>query len=168
MMNKWISISISGVLVAGLAVSLFLYFQESSNLKDAQTEIDVLEGAISTQELDLWAAKAGVSALETELAAAEARISALEAVIVAAGSANEVEVKILNSSFNPRVITVPLGTTVTWTHLDAANHTVTSNTHVFDASLTFKQTFSYTFTEPGVFWYHCHPHSYMFGRVIVE
>ena len=167
-MNKWISISISAVLVAGLVASLLLYFQESSNLKDAQVEIDVLEGAVSTQEVDLWAAKAGISALETKLAAAEARISALGAALAATQSANGVEVEILNSSFNPQVITVPVGTTVTWIHLDSGVHTVMSNTGVFNSDLAFRQTFSYTFTESGVFKYHCHLHGYMFGQIIVE
>ncbi|MCP8315647.1 MAG: hypothetical protein H3Z51_02130, partial [archaeon] len=30
------------------------------------------------------------------------------------------------------------------------------------------QSFSYTFTEPGVYVYHCDPHPYMVGTIIVQ
>jgi len=77
-MNKWISISIIGVLVIGLIASLFLYFQESGNLKDAESEIATLEGNVSALEADLATAEAEVSSLESDLADAEAEISSLE------------------------------------------------------------------------------------------
>ncbi len=167
MTNKWISISISGVLVAVLAASLLLYFQEFSNLKDAQAEIDVLEVTVSTQELDLWGAKAGVSALEAELAAAEVRISALEAALVATGSTYEVDA--YDNFFSPARITVPVGTTVTWTNAGFELHTVMMNSGLFEADLAFRDSFSYTFTEPGRYYYHCHRHpDNMIGGVIVE
>ena len=47
MMNKWISISITSILVIGLAASLFLYFQESGNLKDAEAEVSTLEAELA-------------------------------------------------------------------------------------------------------------------------
>ena len=68
-MNKWINISIIVVLVAGLAASLFLYFQESSNLKAAEDEIDTLEGDVSTLEGTVSTLEGTVSTLETDLAA---------------------------------------------------------------------------------------------------
>jgi plastocyanin len=79
-----------------------------------------------------------------------------------------VEVEILDFGFNPQIITVPVGTTVTWPNLDPVEHTVTSDTFVFDSSLAFNETFSYTFTEPGTYPYSCTIHDFMFGRVIVE
>ncbi len=84
MMNKWISISISGVLVMGLAASLFLYFQESSSLKDAESKIVTLEGNVSSLGADLAAAEAEVARLDGELIAAEAQVSTLEADLMAA------------------------------------------------------------------------------------
>ena len=90
-MNKWINISIIGVLVVGLAASLFFYFQESGNLKDAQDVIVDLEGDVSTLDdivstlgTDLAAAEAEVTRLDGELTAAEAQVSTLEADLAAA------------------------------------------------------------------------------------
>ncbi len=162
-MNKWIVVSIISILAVGAIVPWVFYFQEADRIKDAQAEIDVLEGTVSTQKLDLWEAQA-------ELAAAEVRISALEAALVAtrsAAGAIEVEVEIMDSDFSPRDITAPLYTTVTWTQLDSVEHTV-SRFGVFDNYLSFGDTFSYTFTEPGVFRYYCNVHDDMYGRVIVE
>lgn len=90
-MNKWINISIIGVLVVGLAASLFFYFQESGNLKDAQDIIVDLEGDVSTLDgivsalgTDLAAAEAEVTRLEEDMATAEAQVSTLEADLAAA------------------------------------------------------------------------------------
>jgi predicted nucleic acid-binding Zn-ribbon protein len=98
MMNKWINISISVVLVVGLAASLFLYFQESSSLKDAESKIvglegsvsnlegsvSNLEGTVSTLEADLASANAQVSTLETNLASANVQVSTLETNLASA------------------------------------------------------------------------------------
>ena len=78
------------------------------------------------------------------------------------------EVEILDFGFNPQAITVPVDATITWPNLDPVEHTVTSDTLVFDSSLAFNETFSYTFTEPGTYPYHCTIHDFMFGRIIVE
>jgi plastocyanin len=87
----------------------------------------------------------------------------------AQGASEEVEVLIVGHGFSPQALTVPVGTTVTWVHMDLEDdHTVSSNTALFNADLSFNNTFSYTFTEPGVFKYHCHFHPDMFGRVSVE
>jgi plastocyanin len=72
--------------------------------------------------------------------------------------------------FVPAFITVPVGTTVTWTSVGLEPHTVTSNTGLFDVEQSFHDSFSYTFTEPGRYEYHCmiHHADYMEGVVIVE
>ena len=78
------------------------------------------------------------------------------------------EVFIIGSTFMPGTTTVPVGTTVTWTNQDNGEHTVTSNTGLFDTELFTGESSSYTFTEPGTFDYHCIPHSGMIGQVVVE
>jgi predicted nucleic acid-binding Zn-ribbon protein len=90
-MNKWINILIIGVLVVGLAASLFFYFQESGNLKDAQDvivnlegDISTLDGIVSTLGTDLAAAEAEVTRLEEDLAAAEGQVTTLETDLAAA------------------------------------------------------------------------------------
>src|SRR5574337_85545 len=70
--------------------------------------------------------------------------------------AQTVGVSIQNFSFQPSVLTVAVGTTVTWTNLDGATHTVTSRSGVWDSgSLSQNQEFSFTFTQPGEFDYLC-------------
>jgi len=83
-------------------------------------------------------------------------------------------VVILNHEFNPDPITIKSGTTITWINLDVVAHTVDSGTHenpadLFESgSLKQDESFSYTFNEPGVYVYHCDPHPYMEGVIIVE
>ncbi len=82
-----------------------------------------------------------------------------------------VEVPIIGQGFKPQNLTVPVGTTITWVNLDFEDdHTVTSETagYLFDESLSFSNTFSYTFTEPGIYPYNCVPHDDMYGRITVE
>jgi plastocyanin len=74
-----------------------------------------------------------------------------------------------NFSFVPADLTVSVGTTVTWTNNDAATHTVTSDTGLFDSKDMSKGgTFSHTFTEKGTFSYHCALHSSMKGTITVQ
>ncbi len=75
-------------------------------------------------------------------------------------------VNIENFAYNPATITVPKGTTVTWTQLDSAPHTVTGDG--FDSgNLNKGKTFTRTFNETGTFSYHCSNHQSMSGKVIV-
>ncbi|MCB1246045.1 MAG: cupredoxin domain-containing protein, partial [Acidimicrobiia bacterium] len=80
-------------------------------------------------------------------------------------------------AYSPNELTVKVGTTVTWVNNDTTMHTVTSGTvtdnvpnsdGIFDSGfLAEGDTFSYTFTEVGEFPYHCLPHPWMQGTVIV-
>lgn len=71
-------------------------------------------------------------------------------------------------AFNPETITIPKGTTVTWTNEDSVQHTVTEINNVFSSDILSQgQTFSYTFNETGTFEYQCHIHPNMRGKVIV-
>lgn len=72
--------------------------------------------------------------------------------------------------YNPRVITVKRGTTVTWTNKDTMAHTVTSlgaNLTLNSALFGVNQSYSYTFNTVGIFEYYCKPHPYMKGTVVV-
>ncbi len=81
-------------------------------------------------------------------------------------------VTVQSYAFSPAVIKVKVGTSVTWTNKDAAQHTVTADKASSDApsSKLFGQNESYTFTfkKAGTYAYHCTPHSGMHGTVIVE
>ena len=80
-------------------------------------------------------------------------------------------VTIKNYMFGPDAITVKPGTTVTWTNTDAVSHTVTADTVTSDAPSSMDiaqgQSYSYTFKVAGTYTYHCFPHPYMHGTVIV-
>ena len=85
----------------------------------------------------------------------------------AAVASNAVTVQ--NYAFSPAAVTVKVGTTVTWTNQDAVGHTITVDSGDGPTSALFArgQTFSYTFSKTGTFTYHCTPHPYMKGSVIV-
>jgi len=83
--------------------------------------------------------------------------------------ASSAEVKIDNFSFGPATLTVPAGTTVTWTNRDDIPHTVVSDDKVFKSKvMDTDEKFSYTFTKPGTYGYFCSIHPKMTGKVVVQ
>ncbi len=79
------------------------------------------------------------------------------------------EVKIDNFSFGPATLTVPVGTTVTWTNRDDIPHTVVSSDGVFKSkALDTDEKFSFTFSKAGTYSYFCSIHPKMTGKVIVQ
>ena len=78
-------------------------------------------------------------------------------------------VTIDNFSFNPKEITVPQGTTITWTNRDDVPHTVTSTEQKFRSkALDTGDQFSFTFNDSGTYPYFCSVHPMMTGKVIVR
>jgi len=79
-------------------------------------------------------------------------------------------VKIDNFSFGPATITVPAGTTVTWTNNDDVPHVVTSDDNKMFKSkaLDTDDRFSFTFTKPGTYNYYCAIHPKMTAKIVVE
>ena len=79
------------------------------------------------------------------------------------------EVKIDNFSFGPAALTVPAGTTITWTNRDDIPHTVVSTDGVFKSKvLDTDEKFSFTFGKAGTYPYFCSIHPKMTGKVIVQ
>jgi len=79
------------------------------------------------------------------------------------------EVKIDNFSFGPATLTVPVGTTITWTNRDDIPHTVVSADGVFKSKvLDTDEKFSFTFSKAGTYPYFCSIHPKMTGKVIVQ
>ena len=69
-------------------------------------------------------------------------------------------IKMVDYAFQPKTMTVPVGTTITWTNTGKMPHTATSDTGVFDTGnvdpgATSK---SVTFSTPGTFPYFCKYH----------
>ncbi len=78
-------------------------------------------------------------------------------------------VEIKNYAFLPASLTVPLGTTVSWSNRDDDPHTVTSSEKAFASpGLDAGEAFSYTFSTPGTYAYHCALHPHMTGVIIVK
>ncbi|HTK39241.1 MAG TPA: cupredoxin family copper-binding protein [Patescibacteria group bacterium] len=78
-------------------------------------------------------------------------------------------VTISNFDYGPQTITVKKGTTVTWTNQDGVKHNVVGDTlSTLNGPLLAKgESYSYTFDTVGTFSYHCAPHPYMKGTVVV-
>jgi len=71
--------------------------------------------------------------------------------------------------YGPPILSVPVGTKVTWVNHDEEPHTVTSATDAFgSAGLVHDDTFVQTFTKPGTYQYFCKVHPYMKGTVVVK
>lgn len=80
-----------------------------------------------------------------------------------------VAVKIQNFQFQPSPVTINLGDSVKWTNQDAAPHTSTSDTALWDSgNLATGASFTRRFDKSGKFTYHCTIHPGMTGTVIVR
>ncbi len=89
----------------------------------------------------------------------------------------EVTINLQNIAFNPSKIKVSKGAKVTWVNQDSVEHTVNTDFHPghnyypSQNSRTLKkgEAYSVTFTEAGIYPYHCTPHAAsMKGAVLVE
>lgn len=79
------------------------------------------------------------------------------------------KVSVDNFSFEPKALTVPVGTRVTWTNHDDVPHTVTSTDHAFSSkAIDTDGQFSYVFTKAGTYTYFCALHPHMKATVVVK
>lgn len=91
----------------------------------------------------------------------------------AAGPPDDVEpatgvdrIDLSDNTFEPRVVAVPAGSTVTWAFTDGGrSHNVVGDD--FESDVSSDGTFTHTFTDPGTYDYECTLHSGMNGRIIV-
>lgn len=80
-----------------------------------------------------------------------------------------VTVDIRGFAFNPSVLNIKAGTTVTWVNNDSVAHTLTTDSGIALHPLVLSpgQSFSMTFTSAGTTTYHCSIHTSMTGSVVV-
>lgn len=85
-------------------------------------------------------------------------------------SSDKHQVKIDNFSFAPTTLTVPVGTTVTWTNQDDVPHNIvsTEGKTLKSPVMDTDQKFSFTFTKAGTYSYFCGIHPKMTGKVVVQ
>ena len=80
-----------------------------------------------------------------------------------------VEVDIREFKFQADTVRVEVGGTVRWINRDALAHTSTADDGAWESPLIGPgETFTKRFVEVGTFPYHCTPHPFMRGVVIVE
>src|ERR1700754_257434 len=82
--------------------------------------------------------------------------------------AGDAQVKIANFTFDPPILTVKAGTTVTWVNADDIPHLVTQKDGKFHSSaLDTGDKFSQTFSTAGTVEYYCAIHPKMTGKIVV-
>lgn len=76
------------------------------------------------------------------------------------GSPGINEIWLEYKAFNPSQLTIPVGTTITFTNKDNASHSATETNGLFDSgTVKSGSSYSYTFTSKGTFYFYCNYHS---------
>ena len=105
-----------------------------------------------------------VTHLKPKMTSSPAAVDSTQSV-----STNSIQIQ--NYMFTPNAIKVKTGDTVTWTNKDSVHHNVTADTISSDAPngplIGQDEKYSFRFTKAGIYAYHCTPHPYMHGTVIV-
>jgi plastocyanin len=95
----------------------------------------------------------------------------LAASLLASGRpawADDPTIKIANFTFDPPILTVKAGTTITWVNADDIPHVVTEKDGKFRSSaLDTDDKFSQTFPTAGTVEYFCAIHPHMTGKIVV-
>jgi amicyanin len=87
------------------------------------------------------------------------------------GVPGSIVVPIANFAFSPAEVRIRVGQTVTWVNCEenGTSHTTHAAGEEWASPLLAPgQAFSHAFDRAGTFDYHCDPHPFMTGRVIVE
>ncbi|MBI2356834.1 cupredoxin domain-containing protein [Candidatus Dojkabacteria bacterium] len=78
-------------------------------------------------------------------------------------------ITIKNQRYSRESIKVVLGTTVKWTNNDEMQHNIVSDSgnELGSELLSQEESYEHTFNTVGTFDYHCTPHPFMQGTVVV-
>lgn len=95
MMNKWMAIPVITVLALGVIAVGYLYWQQTSKLGDAESEIVTLEGNVDTLEGNVATLEGNVDTLESDVATLEGNVTTLEGnVATLEGDVTTLEVEV--------------------------------------------------------------------------
>jgi plastocyanin len=87
----------------------------------------------------------------------------------AAGGADSATAVVQDFMFRPTRIEVTAGTTVVWTNGGQVLHTVTAEDGSFDSGpIEAGSRGAITFARPGTYRFHCTPHPFMRGEIVVH
>jgi plastocyanin len=79
------------------------------------------------------------------------------------------DVAIRNFVFSLTITTIKVGDSVKWTNFDVVTHTATADDGSFDTGLLNKgESKTIAFNTSGTYSYHCIPHSWMIGKIVVK
>lgn len=156
----------------GTDVSIFLTEDEAAQAFDEAAATPGV-GGMTEEATPAAADDMGGMDMGATPGAAEGMAGGMDATPAGAGgtgTAEESAVSIVNFSFDPATVTVPVGGTVSWTNNDGVPHTATaSDRSVFQSgTLNSGDTFTHTFESAGTFDYFCEFHANMRGTIVVE
>lgn len=87
----------------------------------------------------------------------------------APASAGAKSAAIRNLAFMPGRVEVPVGGTVVWTNRDAVGHSITADDGSFDSGVIAPgATWRHSFAQAGTHGFHCTPHPFMHGQIVVR
>ncbi|MEX0932878.1 MAG: plastocyanin/azurin family copper-binding protein [Candidatus Pacearchaeota archaeon] len=94
----------------------------------------------------------------------------VEGIVEKSSEPQTFTIEIMNFDYSNNELAINLGDAVIWTNQDSIGHTVTSDSggKINSSLLSKGETYSKTFNEVGSFSYHCAPHPYMKGTIVVE
>jgi len=139
------------------------------NEVSGKTEVDLSLTAPAAGSMPAGSPQPGASTPTGTMAPMSMAPASTEPTSAASPAGAAESVAIQNLAFQPGTLTVPVGTTVTWTNNDSTQHTVTADDGSFDSGVLQQgATFSQTFTTAGTFSYHCNIHSSMTGTITVQ
>ncbi len=153
------------ILVAILDVLCIVNRKSGINQKRYLASPKSFSGILTVLILVLLSTGAGIGALSPSSNAKSA--VAPVAISIVSGAFNPSNAA---GHFSPSSVTLVIGVnnTVTWTNNDYSIHTVTSNSGLFDSGLlNHGNSWTYTFTSPGIYSYHCSIHPFMTGTITV-
>jgi plastocyanin len=97
-------------------------------------------------------------------------------VVISPGAGADKSCVAAQNCFDPQVVNISVGDTVTWANNDLVSHTITSGlptdnttgTAFYSSLITAGKTYSVTFQKTGNYPYFCQIHPWMTGEVVVE
>ena len=85
-----------------------------------------------------------------------------------AGASKTARVDIDHFAYNPSTLTIPKGSTVSFSNSAAVAHTATRAGAFDTGHIKPGKSVSVRFSQKGTFAYHCTIHSFMHGKIIVR